>query len=116
MGWVGSAYGDSLMRFRRRLRLRPARRSPSVMMAIRPSWAGMPPSTQRLIAFLLHNPGASSLEVARACRTIRVNKRVSDARRAGYHIETTHSDWGVSQYWLSERRQPAEAEESELIA
>jgi hypothetical protein len=86
------------------------------MMAIRPSWTGMPPSTQRLIAFLLHNPGASSFEVARACRTIRVSRRVSDARRAGYHIETTRSDWGLSQYWLSERRQSAQAEDSELIA
>ena len=58
-----------------------------------------PTQTDRLIAWLRANPGASSLEVTMACRIVNVTGRVSDARARGVDIECRSVD-GVMRYYI----------------
>ena len=78
--------------------------------------ASLPTRTERVVGFLLFNPGASSLEIAKACRTLNVRGRISDARKAGYRIEAARNRWGVSRYWLNDPRRSADSQDLELIA
>ena len=78
--------------------------------------ASMPTRTERVVGFLLFNPGASSLEIATACRTLNVRGRISDARKAGYRIEAARNRWGVSRYWLHDPLRSAEPRDLELTA
>ena len=69
--------------------------------------------TDRLVAWLRANNGASSIEIYNgassieitvALRLVNVTGRVSDARKAGYRIDAIRDDRGVHRYWLREAR------------
>jgi hypothetical protein len=59
--------------------------------------------TERLLAFLKGNPGASSLEITLATRIVNVTGRVSDLRAAGHRIECVKDDDGVARYVVVHR-------------
>lgn len=59
--------------------------------------------TQRLLAYLRANPGASSLEVTLATRIINVTGRVSDLRAEGYIVACERDKAGVARYRLIEQ-------------
>ena len=52
----------------------------------------------RLLRYLLANPGASSLEVTMALGVVNVTGRVSDLRAAGHAIEAKRDARGVYRY------------------
>ena len=52
----------------------------------------------RLLRYLMANPGASSLEVTMACSIVNVTGRVSDLRAAGHRIEAKRDSRGVYRY------------------
>jgi hypothetical protein len=58
-----------------------------------------PTQTDRLIAWLHANPGASSLEITLALRVVNVTGRISDARAKGVDIECRVID-GTSRYYI----------------
>ena len=60
--------------------------------------------TDRLVAWLRANNGASSIEITVALRLVNVTGRVSDARKAGYRIDAIRDERGVHRYWLREAR------------
>lgn len=55
--------------------------------------------TQRLLAWLRANPGASSLEITIALKIVNVTGRVSDLRASGHVIDCREVD-GVARYYL----------------
>jgi hypothetical protein len=58
--------------------------------------------TDRLIAYVRANPGASSLEITVACRIVNVTGRVSDARASGIDIRATRDGDGIFRYRVVE--------------
>jgi hypothetical protein len=62
--------------------------------------------SERLLAFLKSNPGASSLEITLATRIVNVTGRVSDLRAAGHRIECVKDGDGVARYVVV--RQPTQ--------
>ena len=59
-----------------------------------------PTQTQRLLNWLRHNPGQSSIEITMALRIVNVTGRVSDLRAAGHIIECRQDKQGVDRYYL----------------
>lgn len=57
--------------------------------------------SERLLAYLRANPGASSLEITRALALVNVTGRVSDLRAEGHIIRARRVD-GVFRYVLVE--------------
>ena len=62
-----------------------------------------PTQTSRLLDWLRHNPGVSSLEITLALRIVNVTGRVSDLRAQGYVIECRPDKDRVDRYYLVER-------------
>lgn len=60
--------------------------------------------TARLLEWLRHNPGSSSLEVTMALRIVNVTGRVSDLRAAGYIVDCREDKSGVARYTVREPR------------
>ena len=54
----------------------------------------------RLLDWLRHHPGVSSLDITLALRIVNVTGRVSDLRAAGYVIECRQDTKGVDRYYL----------------
>ena len=57
----------------------------------------------RLRAYLLANPGASSLEVTLACGIVNVTGRVSDLRARDIDVRCRKRADGRDGYWIVER-------------
>ena len=68
--------------------------------------------TDRLVAWLRANNGASSIEITLALRLVNVTGRVSDARKAGHRIDAIRDEDGVFRYFL---REPRRADRGEQI-
>lgn len=66
--------------------------------------ASMRPGTQtaRLVDWLRHNPGSSSLDITFALKLVNVTGRVSDARAAGIRIDCREDEVGVARYYIVE--------------
>jgi hypothetical protein len=58
--------------------------------------------TDKLLAFLRLNPGASSLEITMACGIVNVTGRVSDLRASGTPVDCRKRTDGRDGYWLGE--------------
>ena len=52
----------------------------------------------RLLRYLMANPGASSLEITMACGIVNTTGRISDLRAAGHAIEAKRDSRGVYRY------------------
>jgi helix-turn-helix protein len=62
--------------------------------------------SDRLYWFLIDNPGASSLEITRACEIVNVTGRISDLRARGFVIDCRRRSWdGRDGYWLVQKEQ-----------
>ena len=58
--------------------------------------------TERLVEYLRHHPGASSLDIIQACQIVNTTGRISDARQAGHRIDAVRDDRGVWRFYLKE--------------
>jgi hypothetical protein len=54
--------------------------------------------SERLLAYLKSNPGASSLEITLATRIVNVTGRISDLRAAGHRIDCVMDERHVARY------------------
>lgn len=63
-----------------------------------------PSQPARLLEWLRHNDGASSLEITWSLRIANVTGRISDLRAAGHVIDCRKDEFGVSRYYLVENR------------
>jgi len=63
--------------------------------------------TQRVLAYLRSNPGASSLEITLACGIVNVTGRISDLRAQGYEVKCYRRSDGRDGYLVVEASQLA---------
>jgi hypothetical protein len=55
--------------------------------------------TDRILAYLVGHPGASSLEMTAELRIVNVTGRISDLRKQGHRVEDRR-EGGVHRYYL----------------